>query len=757
MHPDIGDVVSRFQYGGRLRSAATVLQRADPRPAALQDVPRAVWYCLDEDRRDHHSLRAQRGPGGRSFVREYTEALLRRIFQLPGMAKTNGLFITPFTAQARIAADLFAQFNITGWQAGTVHSSQGVTVDMVIFDTVHAGSTAWSYAEWKRIINVALSRARHFAMLIASRDEMQQYFLAPLRKDLPAVSLKGDHKTGRLAMLSGSDPLMIEDAAAHELAADRGSALLGRQIRARKLLRPLVSQQQQQLVRLSMDGGPRLVRGVAGSGKTFVLARWLIQSALRLREQPQTKIWVVYANAALERLLLENIDQSESQVGRPAVELAHERTQAIHIDELLRGMEQELAIAPPSDTKAKFDYDERAKNILAAAPAGGFAPRCAALFIDEAQDMGANTLKLLIGLVQPDRPDAPKLRPAHIFLDNAQNIYDRSTPNWSELGLDMRGRSTVMKESFRSTNPITEFALNAYLHLKDSGRDGSRSLRDPDHFELFERDLIEPVRTVDGTWWRVRFNDVDGPPPKIDTYADSVAHDRAVAEAIRRWVVEESVRPEDIVVLCNRKADGEAVAEAVREVAGETFACRFRSSRDMHRNSGEVLVTTLHSFKGYDAEVVVVVRAEHYVADGKTLDANFYVAVTRARSMVWIAAVDVAKGPGRRLLDVMQKCLKITDGRGALSGDGGSLDERLEIVDRVPIAQRDWFTRQMRLHPFAPTPVRDGDGALVAEPLVQLQTVSSRYAVFTTMPDASVVKQLESLGIRVVTPGAAIS
>ena len=48
----------------------------------------------------------------------------------------------------------------------------------------------------------------------------------------------------------------------------------------------------------------------------------------------------------------------------------------------------------------------------------------------------------------------------------------------------MRGRSTIMKESFRSTNPITEFAVNLLHRLSPS------SLRQ-DQAELMSMGLIE--------------------------------------------------------------------------------------------------------------------------------------------------------------------------------------------------------------------------------------------------------------------------
>src|SRR5581483_5869723 len=80
----------------------------------------------------------------------------------------------------------------------------------------------------------------------------------------------------------------------------------------------------------------------------------------------------------------------------------------------------------------------------------------------------------------------PNTRAVNIFYDNAQNVYGRLTPKWSEIGLDMRGRSFVMEESFRSTKPITEFALNALYRLQPEELNG-------DHGELIERGLIEKI------------------------------------------------------------------------------------------------------------------------------------------------------------------------------------------------------------------------------------------------------------------------
>jgi superfamily I DNA/RNA helicase len=756
MHPEICSVVSAYQYHGRLRSAPTVLNRAEVLPDLVSGVPRAVWFCIDADGRATPQMRAERGPGGRSYLRSFTRQLLETIFRSPGMADTRGLFVTPFVAQARAVTAFFAERNIKGWSAGTVHSQQGVSTDMVIFDTVHGGSTAWSYAEWKRLITVAISRARYFAMVVSTRDEMRQPFLRPLADSLAAVTIRIDRTATKLVPFEGAAAVI--EAAPGSAGTDMqhllNSPRIGDQLAARKAMRSLVSTQQQQLVNLRMDGGPRLVRGVAGSGKTFVLARWLVQVAQRLQARVSAKIWVVYANASLDALVRANIAEAEAQVGRDAVALALEKVSMLHVRELLDVLEREHGMPSPATDKETFDYNERARRLLQTSLTGDFETRCAAMFIDEAQDMGADTLKLLIGLIEPDSAQEPKLRPAHIFLDNAQNIYDRPVPRWAELGLDMRGRSTVMKESFRSTNPVTEFALNAFFRLKEVGASGPQDFDDEDHKELYERELIEPVKIQDGIWWRVRFNDVGGPAPELHLFRDHLNHDQSVAQQVHRWITDQHVAPEDIVVLCNRKADCEAIAEQIQALAQTSgYECRVLTNRRMSRDAGIVLVTTPHSFKGYDAEIIVVAYADHFCTQGQVLTANLYVAITRARSLLWIAAVDAGHGPGHRILNVLRQCLDITSGRGMLQSEQSEIDLKISLRDNMPDVHHKWMSRLLSSHPLSRKSIYNNAGELLAEPLFQIETSTGKKACFLQPPAERIVRELERQGIQVIATG----
>ena len=229
-------------------------------------------------------------------------------------------------------------------------------------------------------------------------------------------------------------------------------------------MRPVLSHDQERLRGFEMDGKPRLVRGVAGSGKTVVLGHWLRKTLDRVEGKPSAKIWAVFANQSLKHLLHVTIevawreDKGDLPFPWHRVELWHVREV---LDLLLREVGKNMG-------QFQFDDDRAAQAYLDAKKGQEIAPRCHALFADEGQDLGPNTLKLITALVEHGDSEQPNSRSVNIFHDNAQNVHGRSTPKWSEMGLDMRGRSTVMKESFRATKPIAEFAHSRVTTRKSS-------------------------------------------------------------------------------------------------------------------------------------------------------------------------------------------------------------------------------------------------------------------------------------------------
>src|SRR5262249_32850140 len=153
MHPEISRVVSNYQYEGALRDAPTVSARQAGLPSLLTGQPRAIWYVLDEEGEELPKIRAERPPSNRSWVRKATREVLEKFFSDKEVRKAKGLFIAPFKAQAKAIAGFFAEEGVDCWSAGTVHKYQGTEADLIVFDTVNAGSCGWPYDEWKRLVN----------------------------------------------------------------------------------------------------------------------------------------------------------------------------------------------------------------------------------------------------------------------------------------------------------------------------------------------------------------------------------------------------------------------------------------------------------------------------------------------------------------------------------------------------------------------------------------------------------------------------
>ncbi|MCO6453813.1 MAG: AAA family ATPase [Pirellulaceae bacterium] len=659
MHPDVCKVVSAYQYNGVLTTASETSQRATKLPKLLKDGERAIWYVVDEEGSDLASIRAERGPGNRSWVRSITPDILTKLFHDPDMRESNGLFISPYKAQVQVISKWLAAEGLTSWNASTVHSQQGSEADVVVFDTVNAGSCSWPYDEWKRLINVGLSRAREAVILLASRNEMNEPHLRPLAESLSPKVLRrhaGQVRWETAEVVATKLPL-------GEPPTENN---LGGQIAKRKVMQPILSQEQQRLSNLDLDGKPRLVRGVAGSGKTVVLSNWLAKTAQRMAGKPDARIWAVYANRSLHKLLRESIEGAWKGAGNK-FEFPWQNVSLMHVKDVLAGLLPSISLSMDA---FEFEYDRAAEEFLNRQEEAAILPRCQALFIDEAQDMGPNTLRLLLSLVEKTNQEDRNSRSAHIFFDNAQNVYGRKTPKWSEFGLDMRGRSTIMRESFRSTQPIMDLAVNVLHRLSPEG-----DLHD--HKELVSLGLIERTERAGEEWLQVRFNQVQGPKPflrKFDSRDEELA---ALGKHITHLLTKEGVSASDICLIYN----GKSVVRLLESTLDPRLAeigveLSVQTNRPFERQPNTLLVTTSHSYKGYDAEIVLIPCADQYTTqDGQILSANLYVAMTRARSLLGIYSLNANDSAAKKLNEALDRCVNALNSLPLIDSEGDSRED----------------------------------------------------------------------------------
>lgn len=741
MHPEICRVVSQYQYGGRLKTAGEVMRRTSSQPPSLDNQPRAIWYVLDEDVESLPSIRAERGPGNRSWIRRGTHDILKKLFREPRIREADGLYIAPFVAQAKDITTLLAEQKCLSWVSSTVHSQQGAEADIVIFDTVNANSTSWPIQEWLRLVNVALSRAREHVIVIASRSEMESPFLRPLLGTLKPKILRVTGNQGQwIEVTQGSEP--------SPLPTHQGDpAKIGFQIIQRKLQRPVLSSEQQRLCGFKIDGKPRLVRGVAGSGKTLVLANWVNKTLDRLEKQYDSKIWVVFANQALPKLIMDMIEDAwhNEKVEKP---FPWERVELCHIRSLLDLLRPQVGL--PRMAPTDYDYDKASVEYLRCMKATPIEPLCHALFVDEGQDLGESTLELLTNLVRHGDPEDPKSRSIHFFYDNAQNIYGQSLPKWSEMGIDMRGRSSVMKESFRSTRPVTELALNVLHRLHPE--EGSS----PDHKELVERHLVEKQERAGIPWWSVRFAQIDGPRPIFRKFADEDTHYTAIGDQLIRWIRDEDVNPSDICIIYMNESSRKKLEGKVKprlERIGASLEVIVRQAPIPGPRS--VLATTPHSYKGYDAEIVLIPSVEGFrTKEGKTLPQTLYVAMTRARSLLALFGTSSDAKGKREILQSIEECIDALMERPETERASCDSDEFQDLLQLVGGHHEKWLKNIWESHRVIQEPMLDFDGSILCEPLFWYEQNGSRYACFCKgrPPSQRIRHALEDSSVTIVEP-----
>ncbi len=733
MHPDVCQVVSEYQYGGGLTTARETLQRPENLVPALSGFSRAIWYVLDEEGSDLATIRADRGPGNKSWVRSITTDVLDRLFLDSEMRQSNGLFISPFKAQAQSVAKWLTAWRLSNWEASTVHSQQGSEADIVIFDTVNAGNYMWPFEEWKRLINVALSRAREAVIVLASRNEMEEPYLKPMVTHLTPSRLIVDGNRCRWEKVSLA-PTFLQQRGTIEVSESKPAyeikpnifGAMGEQISHRKKMTPVLSHEQQRLSNLKLDGKPRLVRGVAGSGKSLVLCNWLAKTVMRHKDDKHARIWAVYANRSLHRLLRESVESSWDSLWKDELfekpEFPLDKVTLLHVKDVLAGMLPSVALS--MDT-FEFDYDRAAEEFLNRQDAGGLLPRCSALFIDEAQDMGPSTLKLLLSVVEQTDAEDPNSRSAHIFYDNAQNIYARKTPKWSEFGLDMRGRSTIMRESFRSTRPIAELAVNVLHRLTPADER-------QDQNELLGLGLIEKSHRCGDDWLNVRFNQIDGPTPFIRAFNNRNAEIDSIANHLQRLIDKEGISPTDICVIYNGKPVLQLLESRLRpqlKLIGVELSVQ--TNRPFDRQENTLIATTSHSYKGYESEVVVIPCADQFVtANGLVLSNNLYVAMTRARTLLAIYGMTNGSIASRQIMRTISKCIETMSKTPVVELSTSTQDDLHDILEKIGVEHRKWLIDLWNRFSIRQEPIMDANGDVLAEPIFWFEHSGNRIACF---------------------------
>jgi len=255
--------------------------------------------------------------------------------------------------------------------------------------------------------------------------------------------------------------------------------------------------------------------------------------------------------------------------------------------------------------------------IAMAMPAGR--PRYDYAIVDEAQDLGVAQLRFLAAL-GAGRDDA-------LFFsgDLGQRIFQ--TPfSWRSLGVDVRGRSFILRVNYRTSHQIR----------RQADRLLPRSLADVDGVAEDRRGVLSVF---------------DGAPPKIQT-CDSVEDE---ANQVSAWItrlITQGVAPGEIGIFVRSKPE---LARAI-QAASSTQRKWAQIDSSVGDHGDAISVGTMHLAKGLEFRAVAVMACDDVVVPNQervesvTDEADLeevynterhllYVACTRARDHLMVSGV----------------------------------------------------------------------------------------------------------------------
>jgi hypothetical protein len=359
----------------------------------------------------------------------------------------------------------------------------------------------------------------------------------------------------------------------------------------------------------SLGEGHRILNGVAGSGKTLVLA---CRAKYLQKLHPSWRILVVCYNISLSRYLQRLLELSGPQVGGSTIEVIH-----------FHGLVKKLTGVDLSRSKDEESdhYDIRVGDILKGEIAKGAVKRGLydAILLDEGQDFTGEWMQGLTQLLNENHDSL-------LFCyDPSQKVFKRKNPNWKSAGFKVKGkRQTELKKSYRNTVEILETAKR-FAKIAPTTQENEDE-------------------TLDSSLFPVSI-DRHGPNPILHKCSDTEAMISYVLENIESYLSNQDCRLSDIGVLYSDRNFQDfpnrfSIAFKKRFGTTKLFWVDTRQDKlNLDLSSESVKLLTIHSCKGLEFKVVFLIGVEsmpRFVDDEEYERRLAYVGLTRAQDILHI-------------------------------------------------------------------------------------------------------------------------
>ena len=353
--------------------------------------------------------------------------------------------------------------------------------------------------------------------------------------------------------------------------------------------------QQEQLAR-SLGDGHRVIHGVAGSGKTMLLAN---------RAEHLAK---AHTAASKPILMLCYNEPLAKQLARVmAAKGIADRVRAVHFHKWCRDQLVAFGQTLPANNQSVSDkMADMVQRVITGVDRRQIPSRqYQAVLIDEGHDFAPEWLKLITQMVDP------ATNSLLVLYDDAQSIYERSRSkqfSFKSVGIQAQGRTTILKINYRNTRQILQTASLVAADLltaEDKDEDGIP--------------MLKPVSCGR-----------DGEAPLIIRLPSLRAEATRVAELLGS-AHQEGHAWGDMAIICRHYSEMDQCAGVLRQRGLPHQVRKGAGSFDPAADTIKVL--TMHASKGLEFPVVALVGAGHMPAPGEDEREEaklFYVGATRA-------------------------------------------------------------------------------------------------------------------------------
>lgn len=357
----------------------------------------------------------------------------------------------------------------------------------------------------------------------------------------------------------------------------------------------------------------RLIRGVAGSGKTIILAS---RAKMLSKQNPDWRILILCYNIslanAIQQMIFHMLNEPEDLFDfDPNSKVV--QNQNIIVRNFHSWLKNDLRIKE-QQLPSIIEKLEKNQAIL---------PTYDAVLIDEGQDFEADWLRLVSLLINANTQSLLLVE------DRAQTIYQRKRSYLQDTGLSFQGRSKVLSINYRNTKQIVKFAWDFYRkHSMFKNKVVNRDL---------EGEIIAPQSTKR-----------KGPEAGIIKAGNFFEEMRIVARQTKKLHEERKVSYDEMLILYRVKRTHQTpIIDIIKRSLSDAGLPYFwiteneTSKRSYEKEDGKIKISTIDSSKGLDFRAVFIVNVDSMpfpLEENKEREVSLlYIGMTRAKQFLCLS------------------------------------------------------------------------------------------------------------------------